>query len=274
MESKPTNPKDIVGSGKLPMELVPDTLEAIASLAFGEGALKYGRFNWRIAGVRASIYRAALRRHLADWWNGEDWDPKTGVPHLASVIACAGIMVDADMCGKLTDDRPPRCRMSQFIDRLSVSWKRLRELFKDHNPRHYTVADSEIEPEETSQPQLLLKGPEPAVVDVVMATGLGIRQPIGYQRPELVEMVDERTGVTVGWVSPDYPNEQYFKVEGINGHTVWWIDSRKGRVDGEIVRGTDFSRLIAMYRAGYNTIDEWMEAEQKKSLRNLGRSEI
>ncbi len=104
---KSTNPKDRIATDKLPLDLVPDTISAFAALAFAEGAAKYGAYNWRVAGVRASIYRAALDRHLKSWWNGENEDPFTGVPHLASIIACAGILLDAEIAGKLTDDRPP-----------------------------------------------------------------------------------------------------------------------------------------------------------------------
>jgi hypothetical protein len=139
--SKLSNPKDIVGSGKLSLELVPDTIEAEVALAYLEGALKYGRFNWRVAGVRASIYRAALRRHLMRWWNGEDRDKKTRVKHLASVIACAGILLDAELCGKLTDDRPPAVDMDALLE-VEEHIAHLKELFKGHSPRHYTIADS------------------------------------------------------------------------------------------------------------------------------------
>lgn len=141
MTSKPSNPKDAVGSGKLALELVPDTIEAEVALAYLEGALKYGRFNWRVAGVRASIYRAALRRHLMRWWNGEDRDKKTRVKHLASVIACAGILLDAELCGKLTDDRPPSVDMDAVLD-VEEHIAHLKALFKDHAPRHWTIADS------------------------------------------------------------------------------------------------------------------------------------
>jgi len=70
--TKTSNPKDIVGSRKAPIELVPDTIEVMAVEAFLEGALKYGRYNWRICGVRASIYYAATKRHLKKWWNCPD----------------------------------------------------------------------------------------------------------------------------------------------------------------------------------------------------------
>ena len=82
---KDTNPKDAIGVTKIDMGLVPDSAIVAEALAFSEGALKYGRYNWRIAGVRSSVYHAALLRHLSRWWNGEDADPDTGVPHLASV---------------------------------------------------------------------------------------------------------------------------------------------------------------------------------------------
>ena len=141
-ETKPTNPKDAIGSGKLPMELVPDIIEVEASLAYLEGALKYGRFNWRVAGVRSSIYRAAIRRHLAKWWNGEDADSRTRVKHLASIIASAGILLDAELCGKLTDDRPPRSPVALRIDQADADVAHLKELFKDHHPKQYTIEDS------------------------------------------------------------------------------------------------------------------------------------
>ena len=148
-ELKPSNPKDIIGSSKLPLELVPDTLVAYAALAFLEGASKYGRFNWRIAGVRASIYRAAVGRHLMKWWNGEDCDPKTGVPHLASAIAGLGIILDAELAGKLTDDRPPALpALAEMVDDAAQDVKRLKHLFADQSPRQWTIDDVEVGDEE------------------------------------------------------------------------------------------------------------------------------
>lgn len=117
---KASNPKDAQASNRLPLDLVPDTVEVYAALAFAEGAAKYGAYNWRTAGVRASVYHAALKRHLAKWHNGERADQKTGVPHLASVIACAGILLDAELCGKLTDDRPPPAPLANLIDGMEL----------------------------------------------------------------------------------------------------------------------------------------------------------
>lgn len=143
-DGKLTNPKDDIGSTKLPMGIVPSTIQAHVALSFLEGALKYGRYNWRIAGVRASIYADALQRHFAKWWNGENVDKKTRVRHLASIIASAGILLDAELSGKLNDDRPPASpEMGKLIDESEEVVKHLLELFKDHKPKQYTIADSQ-----------------------------------------------------------------------------------------------------------------------------------
>lgn len=138
---KDTNPKDAIGTKKLPLHLVPESGIAMTAMAFVEGALKYGKYNWRIAGVRSSIYLDALRRHFAKYLNGEDVDPKTGVSHLASICACAMIIMDARLCGKLNDDRPPRAPVGTLIDLLAEDVTRLQELFKDHRPHQYTIQD-------------------------------------------------------------------------------------------------------------------------------------
>lgn len=141
-DAKPSNPKDAIAVTKLPLHLVPASLKIYAALAFAEGDAKYGGYNWRVAGVRASVYKSALERHLEKWWNGEDADAKTGVPHLASVIACAAIILDARLCGKLTDDRPPAAPVSAEIDALEADVKRIVSLFSAHNPRRYTIGDA------------------------------------------------------------------------------------------------------------------------------------
>lgn len=145
MKSKLTNPKDIIGSAKLDMGLVPSTLMVCVAKGFLEGALKYGRYNWRIAGVRASIYHAALLRHVAKWWNGQERDVKTRVHHLDSAIACLGIIRDAELFGQLTDDRPPvpdPDLMAAFIDGSEAEVAHLKELFKNYKPYQYTINDT------------------------------------------------------------------------------------------------------------------------------------
>jgi hypothetical protein len=145
MSDKMTNPKDVIGMTKSPLSLVPATLVICASRALLEGALKYGRFNWRIAGVRASIYLDALKRHIAKWENGQEADPQTTVHHLDNAIACLTIMRDAMLYGKLVDDRPP-CpdpdAMARVIDGEPAMVAHLKELFKDYSPHQYTIEDT------------------------------------------------------------------------------------------------------------------------------------
>lgn len=129
-DRKPTNPKDAAATNRLPLDLVPGSLKAFAALAYAEGAAKYGAYNWREAGVRASVYRAAMERHLEAWWHGEDVDPMTGVPHLASIIAGAGILIDAGLLGKVTDDRPPPAPVGDLIRRLEKDVRRVRGMFR------------------------------------------------------------------------------------------------------------------------------------------------
>lgn len=141
-DTKDTNPKDAIGTTKLDMGLIPDSALVELALAFTEGALKYGRYNWRIAGVRASIYNAAIHRHRAKWWSGEDQDSKTRVKHLASIMACCAILIDAEQANLLTDDRPPRDEaLSRQVDSAETHVRFLRDMFRDFNPHQYTIAD-------------------------------------------------------------------------------------------------------------------------------------
>jgi hypothetical protein len=140
--SKPTNPKDIIGSSKLPIHLWPNTATAMGCVAMLNGMLKYGRSNFRAIGVRASIYYDAAKRHLDAWFEGEECDPDDGVPHLAAALACIAIIVDAESAGKLNDDRLIGGGYRKLMDRLTPHVKRLKELHKDKNPRHYTIKDS------------------------------------------------------------------------------------------------------------------------------------
>jgi hypothetical protein len=141
-DTKQTNPKDIVGSGKAPLELCPDTLRVAAGMCFLEGALKYGRYNWRVAGVRASIYYAAAGRHLAAWWNGEDTDPDSNLPHLWKAAACLAVLIDAGEMDKLTDDRPPRAPVEEMLKRLLPTVSELQQRYGDRRPYQYTIVDT------------------------------------------------------------------------------------------------------------------------------------
>lgn len=140
--TKASNPKEAIGASKLNFALVPDSLSAYAATAFYEGASKYGAYNWRVAGVRASTYYSAHNRHVKKWWNGQDADPKTKVHHLANAIACLGIILDAELKGMLNDDRPPQVDLDGLIERLSETQAHLAKMHEGMNPHHCTEQEN------------------------------------------------------------------------------------------------------------------------------------
>lgn len=112
-------------------------------IAMLNGALKYGRGNFRAIGVRSSIYVDAAQRHLTAWFEGEENDPDDGVPHLAAALACIAIIIDAKAAGKLNDDRAMAGGYRALVDELTPHVKRLKLQHADRCPKHYTKADNE-----------------------------------------------------------------------------------------------------------------------------------
>jgi hypothetical protein len=142
---KLTNPKDRAASTKLDLSLFPQTAIIYGALAMVEGDAKYGGFNWRLAGVKASVYVAAAQRHLFKWFNGQQSDEKTNVPHLASALACLAILVDAVECGKLDDDRPPDCDVAAILDDFEQVVKHIHDLYPDGPPRVTELVDGQLQ---------------------------------------------------------------------------------------------------------------------------------
>lgn len=140
---KPSNPKDSAASNRLDLSLFPATARAYGALAFVEGDQKYGGFNFRSVGAKASVYYAAAGRHLDKWFNGEDIDRKTGVPHLANAIGCLAVLIDGIEKGNLNDDRPPTVDMTGLLDRFESAVGKLRELFPRRTAR-YVAAQSDL----------------------------------------------------------------------------------------------------------------------------------
>lgn len=141
-DKKPTNPKDLLGSNKVPIHLWPNTATILGAMALLDGACKYGRSNFRAVGVRASIYFDAAQRHLCKWFEGEDTDPDSGLPHLAHVLACIAILVDAQAAGKLNDDRTIQGGYLSLVRQMTPEVARIKEVYKDKNPKHYTIEDT------------------------------------------------------------------------------------------------------------------------------------
>lgn len=151
MQEKPTNPKDALGANKVPLHLWPTTATTLGAMALLDGALKYGRSNYRVIGVRASIYYDAAMRHIMRWFEGEDCDRESGLPHLSHALACLAIIVDAQAAGKLRDDRNYPGGLEEMLVDFTPEVAALKEKYKDRTPKHYTIQDDDFfgSPEDT-----------------------------------------------------------------------------------------------------------------------------
>jgi hypothetical protein len=139
---KATNPKDALGANKAPLGLWPLTALAEGSTALANGMLKYGRVNWRSAGVRSSIYVDAMLRHILVWNEGEERD-EDGVHNLAAVLACAAILIDAKANGQLVDDRPlSMVNPRHALHRAGLTIETLRGMHAEKDPKHFLIGDS------------------------------------------------------------------------------------------------------------------------------------
>lgn len=136
------NPKQSIGATKLPLVIVPPELQVYAAIGLAEGEAKYGANNFLVTPVIASIYVEALQRHLLKWLLGEECDPKTGVPHLASVAANIAILIAAKESDTLVDDRPPSRDLASTVEWAEGIIQAVRKMHKDKKPQHYTINDT------------------------------------------------------------------------------------------------------------------------------------
>jgi hypothetical protein len=135
MTTRDTNPKDAIGCRKPPLSVIPCPVLFELGAAMLEGACKYGRHNYRLAGVRPSIYYDAAMRHLMAWWEGEDIDPDSGLSHVVKAIACLVVLRDAMLNDKLNDDRPPAADAG-WVDNVSEDVRRILSTYPDPKPPH------------------------------------------------------------------------------------------------------------------------------------------
>ena len=137
MELKDSNPKDAIGVKKwrqfftVPLQVLWEV-----GVAMLEGALKYGRHNYRASGVRASVYVDAAIGHILSWTEGQDLDPDTRLSHITKAIASLFVLRDAEMNGFLVDDRPPRVDVEGHAARLQEIVDEMFEKHADKNPEH------------------------------------------------------------------------------------------------------------------------------------------
>lgn len=79
--------------GKPPVSLVPQALIYGSARAFGFGAKKYARFNYRL-GIKASRLLDAAIRHLSEVAEGKTVDEESGLHPLDHAAAALGMLMD------------------------------------------------------------------------------------------------------------------------------------------------------------------------------------
>uniref|UniRef100_A0AAU7VGK4 dATP/dGTP diphosphohydrolase N-terminal domain-containing protein n=1 Tax=Dinoroseobacter phage vB_DshS_R26L TaxID=3161158 RepID=A0AAU7VGK4_9CAUD len=140
MQSKDTNPKDALGVAKWRQFMtVPRQVLWELGVAMLEGALKYGRHNYRASGVRASVYLDAAYGHLDQFCEGENVDQDSGLSHVTKAIASLVVLRDAMMNDFWVDDRPPAIKdLDGVRDFLQAKVVENLERYADKDPHHYT----------------------------------------------------------------------------------------------------------------------------------------
>jgi hypothetical protein len=112
------NKKNSEGAKKHSTADIPPVAILALGAAMRNGADKYGSFNWRDSEVTTSVFYNALQRHLLQWWSGEDFADDSKVHHLAHIMAGCAILLDAESCNVLNDDRS-KCEMKErFVLKL------------------------------------------------------------------------------------------------------------------------------------------------------------
>lgn len=139
MEIKDTNPKDSVGIKKAGLSCVPLPVLFEVGVAMHEGSRKYGRHNYRVAGVRASVYVDALFRHIGAWYEGEDIDPDSKLSHVTKAITTLIVLRDSMMQGNWVDDRPPKTTDKEWLRTLNKAAGEVVDMYPNPVPAYTEV---------------------------------------------------------------------------------------------------------------------------------------
>lgn len=125
-----TNPKEIAGSKKASMDVPPIAI-AIEGQAVLDGELKYGFRNWRETPISYRKYIDAIKRHIALLEEGQDFASDSKIHHLGHIRATSGILLDAELCGTLIDDRAKK-----HTDVFNTAFERVHAWVVERRKKH------------------------------------------------------------------------------------------------------------------------------------------
>lgn len=114
------NPKDLIGAKKVDISLIPTAGVIMAADCMGDGAKKYGPFNWREKGkpVQCMTYLSAAMRHILAYIDGEDKASDSGKHHIAHAVAGLMVLLDAQACDNAIDNRPIKGATAKLLQEL------------------------------------------------------------------------------------------------------------------------------------------------------------
>jgi 5'(3')-deoxyribonucleotidase len=111
--------------GKIRYDLVPTYAQQEYVKVLTAGSKKYAERNWEL-GMKWSKAIASLKRHLAAFESGEDYDPETGLLHTAHAMCNAAFLTEYYKIYPQGDDRPhnylKRAKIGLDIDEVLADW--------------------------------------------------------------------------------------------------------------------------------------------------------
>lgn len=111
--------------GKTRHDLVPAFAQEQYARVLTAGAAKYGDSNWK-RGMRWSKVLASMKRHIAAFESGEDYDLETGELHMAHVMCNAAFMSEYYAIYPQGDDRDHKYlnapKIGLDIDEVLADW--------------------------------------------------------------------------------------------------------------------------------------------------------
>lgn len=135
------NPKKEAGSKKVPFSYLPMAVMAEVSVGMYEGC-KYGGFNYRcVGGIDAMDYTDAAMRHITDYIEGRDIDihSPAKLHNITKAITSLVVLRDSMLAGTYNDNRPPRIKETNWLDRMSGQVVEITERTPNAIPRYTEV---------------------------------------------------------------------------------------------------------------------------------------
>lgn len=93
--------------GKVRLDLIPLSALQDCARVFDYGRQKYAAWNWA-KGMDWSVPYGCLLRHMAAWFDGEENDPESGLPHLGHAMCNLVMLATFARTFAEGDDRPAK----------------------------------------------------------------------------------------------------------------------------------------------------------------------